>query len=435
VAFAPYDPSAPAALRAQADAADVVMVQGFTLHSYPFLTRLVAPIVVDLYCPFTLEHLEQARGARPPDDPGLLSEARAILEVQNAQLQHGDLFLAASGRQRDFWTGALHTAGRVNPRTLAHDPALTDLVRVVPFGLPDMSVADFDAPARARRVAAGRPAGVLKGVHPAIGAHDKVLLWGGSLLDWQDPEMLIEAVALLTAERPDIRLFFMGVRHPNPQVAPMTVVQRCRDLAQARGLLDTHVIFNDWVPYEERGAYLMEADLGVSTHQAHLETRYAFRTRMLDYIWARLPIVCTEGDHFGELVRERGLGRSVPPVDPRALAHAITTLLDDPAASAAARAALEVAAREMTWSKVVEPLAAYCAAPAFAGDRADRVERFHAALARSFQGTRLLKRTLLRLGVGEGRIESVKRLSAVRAMMTLRNRAAIWRARQRSEQA
>ena len=63
------------------------------------------------------------------------------------------------------------------------------------------------------------------------------------------------------------------------------------------------MIFNDWVPYDERALYLMEADLGVSTHHAHLETRYAFRTRMLDYLWARLPIVCTEGDHFGDLVR------------------------------------------------------------------------------------------------------------------------------------
>ena len=31
----------------------------------------------------------------------------------------------------------------------------------------------------------------MKGVRPGIGASDKVLLWAGSLLDWQDPLTLI----------------------------------------------------------------------------------------------------------------------------------------------------------------------------------------------------------------------------------------------------
>ena len=96
----------------------------------------------------------------------------------------------------------------------------------------------------------------------------------------------------------------------------MAIVERARARARAAGLLDTHVIFNDWVPYEERAAYLREADIGVSTHRQHLETRYSFRTRMLDYLWAGLPIVCTEGDYFGDLVQREGLGRAVPPTTP-----------------------------------------------------------------------------------------------------------------------
>ena len=55
----------------------------------------------------------------------------------------------------------------------------------------------------------------------------------------------------------------------------------------------------------------------------HLETRFSFRTRMLDYLWATLPIVCTRGDHFAELVEREGLGLTVPYGDPEALAAAI----------------------------------------------------------------------------------------------------------------
>lgn len=432
LAIVPYDPASPAALRAQAESADTLVVQGFALHSYPFLTRLVAPVVVDLYCPFTLEYLEQTRTGLTDVDPDTIREARAILEVQNAQLQFGDLFLCASERQRDFWIGALHTAGRVNALTLARDPDLRRLVTVVPFGLPAEPIEHAEQRARTMRIEDGRPAGVLKGVHPAIGAHDKVLLWGGSLLDWQDPETLIDAVAQLSRTRSDLRLFFMGVRHPNPQVKPMAIVDRARARARAAGLLDTHVIFNDWVPYDERAAYLREADIGVSTHRQHLETRYSFRTRMLDYLWAGLPIVCTEGDFFGDLVQREGLGRAVPPNDASALADALARMLDDQAARHTARQAIGRVAAVMTWEAVTAPLRDFCADPAFAADRAPQVERLHDALAKSFRGTHLLKRTLLQAGLAEGDIETVKRWRAVQTAMTWRNKAALWRARRRA---
>ena len=432
VALVPFDPARPSVLRAQAESADAIVVQGFALNSYPFLNTLVCPIVADLYCPFTIEHLEQARTVGGPIPAALEHEAASILTVQNAQLQQADFFLCASERQRDFWIGTLHTAGRVNPRTIARDADLRTLIDVVPFGLPSEPVADAAARARRLRVDRGERPGVLKGVHPAIGRDDRVLLWGGSLLDWQDPETLIAAIARLVRVRDDVKLFFMGVKHPNPQVKPMAVVERSRKLAAALGVADTHVIFNDWVPYDERSLYLLEADLGVSTHHAHLETRYAFRTRMLDYLWARLPIVCTEGDHFGDLVRTRQLGRVVAPADPDALAMAIADLLDNEPAQAAARAALDQVAATMTWDQVVEPLRRWCTEPAFAADREQDVLAFRASMAESFKASRWLKRTALRLGVKEGDVEALKRWGPVRAGMSVRNAVAVRRARRKA---
>jgi glycosyltransferase involved in cell wall biosynthesis len=270
-------------------------------------------------------------------------------------------------------------------------------------------------------------------VHPSIRATDRVLLWGGSLLDWQDPETLITAIARLAHRRDDVKLFFMGVKHPNPQVAPMAVVERSRRLAESLGIAGTHVVFNDWVPYDERALYLAEADLGVSTHHAHLETRYAFRTRMLDYLWARLPIVCTEGDHFGDLVHTKGLGRAVPPGDPDALAAAIAEMLDSDTARRAASDALGVVADTMTWDRVVLPLRQWCADPAFAADREGEVGAFHAHLAESYKTSRWLKRTALRLGVKEGDVEALKRWGPVKAGMSMRNAVAIRRARRKAK--
>jgi GT2 family glycosyltransferase/glycosyltransferase involved in cell wall biosynthesis len=429
-ALAPYSFDDPRALRRLAEQADVLVVQGFTLHRFPFLTQLDVPVVVDLYCPFTIEHLEMRTGASsgrvltPPESAALERDAASVLAVQQGQLRAGDFFICASERQRDFWIGALHSEGRVNPATYAADPTLRRLIDVVPFGVPASGAEEA-----ARR--AGAPERALKGRVPGIGPDDRVLIWGGSILDWQDPEILVRAVARAAERRADLRLFFMGTRHPNPQVSPMQAVGRSMALARELGVLDRHVFFNEWVPYERRAAYLLDADIGVSTHRDHLETRLSFRTRMLDYLWAGLPIVCTEGDHFADLVRARGLGRVVPPGDEEALAGAIVSLLGDEGARARCRARVAAVADESRWSRVAAPLARYCEAPWFAADREPAVRAMRAHLARSYRVSKWMKRSAMRLGVSEVSIERLKDLGPVRAAMKLRNRVAIARARAR----
>ena len=414
-AIVPYSFEDAPLMRRYAEHSDILLVQGFTLERFPVLTERDLPIVVDLYCPFTLEHLEMTR-ARGHSPAAIADDAAAVLALQNRQLLLGDFFICASERQRDFWIGALHTAGRVNPTTYADDPTLRSLIDVVPFGLPDEPLPPRTGPP------------VLKGAHPAIGPHDKVLLWGGSMLDWQDPQTLVRAVARLSAHRHDVKLFFMGTRHPNPQVSPMRAVEECRRLAESLGLAGTHVIFNDWVAYAERVRYLLEADLGLSTHREHLETRFSFRTRMLDYFWAGLPIVCTKGDHFAALVEQQGLGLTVPPGDEEALAAAIERLLDDDAFRNTCRERIRALAPSLTWSKVVEPLREYCAHRRFAADREPAMRALRDRLERSFRVSKWIKRTAFSMGLSESAFERVKQWPPVEAGMRVRNRLARARA-------
>ena len=183
---------------------------------------------------------------------------------------------------------------------------MRSLIDVVPFGLPN------ELAGRIARVGTR----VMKGVRPGIRASDHVLLWAGSILDWQDPQTLVRAVASIAARRDDIKLFFMGTRHPNPQVPPMRAVEEsmalARELGRARHASSSSTT-GCRTPID--GGISIEADLGLSTHRDHLETRLSFRTRMLDYLWTGLPIVCTDGDVFASLVAERGLGAVVPPGD------------------------------------------------------------------------------------------------------------------------
>jgi glycosyltransferase involved in cell wall biosynthesis len=437
--FARYSFDRPESLSKLAEHASVLIVQGFTLARFPVLASLRIPIVVDLYCPFTLEHLEML-ASRPDvvdalwtgtdaDDDRVTPDVRAneadvagVLGVQNMQLSVGDFFICASERQRDFWIGALHTAGRINLRTYAADSTLRSLIDVVPFGLAERPPTESAADGRVG-MNESQPGNVLKGVRPGFHADDHVLLWGGSILDWQDPQTLVRAVASIASRRKDIKLFFMGTRHPNPQVPPMRAVSESIALARDLNVLDTQVFFNDWVPYADRWRYLMEADLGCSTHRDHLETRLSFRTRMLDYLWAGVPIVCTEGDVFASLVADRGLGLVVAPGDVNALAFAIERLIDDQDERMRCRRRLLETAEEFRWHRVVRPLARFCATPRLAADRQAASTAVHPWTQPGYRMTNWVKRTILATGISRKRIEQIKRLPPVRRAMSWHSRA------------
>jgi len=328
--------------------ARVVIAQGLIAPLEPLL-RPGHALVLDFYDPNPVELMAHHR-----DSPR--RRARRSQEYLRQRLlvlaRRGDLFLCATERQRDFWLGLLAAAGRLSWEADRRQPNLDDLLTIVPFGLPE------EPP---------EPAGpALKGVWPGIGPGDKVLLWGGGIWNWFDPLTVIRAAGRAARVRPDLRLFFLGVKHPNPSLPGMAMTGRAVELAREMGLLDRVVFFNhDWVDYGRRAGYLLESDLAVLASGRDLETRLSFRTRLLDCLWAGLPLVLTEGDHFAGLVEREGLGRVVGVGDDEAMARAILELLADEAEQARCRRNLARLAQEMTWPKAARPLLDFCRRPNF----------------------------------------------------------------------
>ncbi len=339
-------------LRTVAAGRDILILQGFTLRSHPWLADLGARMVVDLYDPIHLEMLEGGQHNSPAEQTFMLSGGLDALRVQ---IENGDFFLCATERQRDLWLGHMSALGRVNFASYRQDVTLRKLIDIAPFGIP------ADPPPSGP--------GAIKGVIAGIDAGDQVLLWAGGVYNWFDPVTLIEAVDQLTDVLPRLRLVFMGTKHPSVADLSTVVLGQAIELATERGLLGKHVFFQPgWVPYNERSTFLTDADIGVSTHFLHVETAYSFRTRMLDYLWAGLPIVCSQGDEFAGLVARHGLGAAVPPTDSDALATALRELLTDPAALAAAGNAVRRLAPDYRWATVLAPLVAYCRDPWQAAD-------------------------------------------------------------------
>jgi glycosyltransferase involved in cell wall biosynthesis len=202
-----------------------------------------------------------------------------------------------------------------------------------------------------------------------LAAGDEVILWGGGIYNWFDPLTLIRAIDKLRVRRPNVRLFFLGVQHPNPNVPEMRMVAEARTLALDLGLTDRHVFFNEqWVAYDDRQNYLLEADIGVSTHFHHVETEFSFRTRILDYLWAGLPFVTTAGDSFADLTSRAPLGLTVPPEDVDALESALYRLLDDDELRKRCRANTVAVVADYRWSKVLAPIVEFCRNPVRAPD-------------------------------------------------------------------
>ena len=169
--------------------------------------------------------------------------------------------------------------------------------------------------------------------------------------------------------RDDVKLFFAGVQHPSPDVPPMRMCQAAMSLSDSLGLTNRVVFFNDWVSYEQRGAYLLDADVGVSLHLAHVETRYSFRTRLLDYLWAGLPMVVTAGDTISGWVQRESLGQVVAPEDVDGVKTALLNLLDTSSARMEMAPRFQALREGLHWSQVARPLLDYCENPYCAADR------------------------------------------------------------------
>lgn len=341
----------PGALRRRIQDADVIVAQ----PPWPLVAGWArgsgARLIYDLYDPEPLELLADraAGGESHTSAIGrlLLAMSQTLtLDRTLAALNTGHHFLCASEKQRDLWLGVMLGERLLGDPVYARDPSARSAIDVAPFGVPS-------EPPR-HSASSG-----IRDRFPAIGPGDEIVLWNGGLWNWLDPVSVVRAMGELAPRRPRARLVFMGA---SAEVSGRRAAADARAAATEAGLLDRSVFFNDrWVPYAERADWLLEADCAVSAHVDHLETRFAFRTRLLDCFWGGLPIVCTEGDDLALRVERDDLGATVPAGDPAALAAALERVLDRGREDYAER--LAHAAADHAWDRVAEPLVRFATAP------------------------------------------------------------------------
>jgi GT2 family glycosyltransferase/glycosyltransferase involved in cell wall biosynthesis len=369
-----YNEAEAGSLRVLVENSDVALISGYMVDKFPFLQSTRTRLVVDLYDPFLLENLHYHSSESPADQETLNQLA---VDATNRLARVGDFFICGSERQRDLWMGVLAANGRINPRTFAQDGELRALIDVVGIGFP-------------RRELQHHP--LLRGVHPAFSKDSRIVLWGGGIWDWLDPLTLVRAWPKVLLRNPEARLVFLGTRHPNPAVPHHRMADQTVALAVEIGEKEKTIFFYEWIPYEERESLLHESDIGVALHPPHVETRYSIRTRVLDYLWARLPVLVSDGDITSDWIRLYGVGEVVPPQDSDAAAKALGRLLEKP--KEWWQSQFDCLREAFYWPTVVAPLRRYCLSGSIAPDRSIRSLRAQTPAAAAQQVPSLLPRAL-----------------------------------------
>jgi len=341
------------ALKNLTENADAILIQGHIIYYFPFLKNFKGKIIVDLYNPFNLESLEMFADR---DIAERIRIDKNNLNILKLQLAIGDFFICASEKQRDYWIGMLCAMGRINPYSYDDDSTLRKLIDVVPFGIPS------EPPQHTGESS-------LKDIVPNLKEDDKVALWGGGIWNWLDPITAIKAIWEITRHRKDIRLVFLGARHPDPKLPEMNKCIEAIKLSKELELYNQFVFFNEWVPYQARQNFLLEADVGLSVHQKRIETEYSYRTRVIDYIWARLPVITTEGDSIAKMVKEYNIGEVVRYENAQHLARVMESMLTNNSLKEIYKKNMNKIAPAFSWENVAKPLIEYCMEADYAYDK------------------------------------------------------------------
>lgn len=319
--------------------AHLLITQRLTLPLALWASSYGIKVIIDAYDPSPLELLEfYKKGPQARKDKKIRSQITNLI----FSFKMADGIICASERQRALWTGFLLGQKLITPQVYERDPTLRSFIGIVPFGLSDIP-----------------PQKNGKGLKERLGLdpQDIVLLWGGGLWNWFDPLSLIKAMQIISQKRADIKLVFMGIKPPDPDLPTMSMALESVQLAKKLGLLDKSVFFHyEWIPYEERQNFLLDSDIGVSMHFDHLETHFSFRTRILDYLWAELPIITTSGDLFADLVHNNHLGLVVPPKDEQAIADAVFSLTSHREKFLQIKKNLKAIQEQFYWKSTMIPL-------------------------------------------------------------------------------
>lgn len=178
---------------------------------------------------------------------------------------------------------------------------------------------------------------------PLRDGRDPVLLYIGTLADWQGLDIVIKALPKIL-EKQAVRLQIIGRGRSRQR---KTLAKQIRKLG-----LEKHIAVQSAVPHHEIPALIASADICVAPLSLNDRnvTQGACPIKVLEYMAAGRPLLASNMPIVRELVREDVDGLLFSPNDPDHLAHQALTLLNDfELSKRLAESAAQRALTKFTW--------------------------------------------------------------------------------------
>lgn len=174
--------------------------------------------------------------------------------------------------------------------------------------------------------------------------HPPTLVYVGHLAHYCGADLAIRALPLIAARLPKVRLLVVGGGDA-PYVAGL------HELARSLGVAG-RVEIPGPVPYDQVASVLAQSDIGLSTFRPTPLGVFAFPLKVIEYMAAGLPVLCTRGTEAEEILVRHPAGRAVE-FTPQGLADGALELFLDVEAYARARAVALRAAQVFTWERTL----------------------------------------------------------------------------------
>lgn len=304
-------------------------------------------IIFDLYAPVPVEDYI---GRKYALKTGITDDKEFLSLVDNYRyfLEVGDFFVCSNEIQKDLWTGFAFSGGSITPgRT--RDFNIEDKITLLPMGINMLEL---------KKLANTTP---MRMEFPQIKSADFVMVWTGGLWDWFDGITPVEAINKLVKDgHTNVKLVFLGTKHPNPDIPEMGETVRTIELSKKLGLYNNNIFFREgWIDYDKRLEYLNEADIALYAHRSALEARYSHRTRVLDHILLGLPTIATKGDYLTGIIDAKGYGVAVAPQNIDELAETILELSQNKDKLKRIKQNIIADREQFTWKQSVSSLVKY----------------------------------------------------------------------------
>ncbi|GFP31777.1 hypothetical protein HKBW3S42_00084 [Candidatus Hakubella thermalkaliphila] len=287
----------------------------------------------------------QAKAAVDKDDQFLYNYWNQERHV----IDKGDVFSCVSTPQLYAVIGELGARGRLNQYTNGYN-----FVHVIFEAIPETPLAYNRAALRGTEVA----------------RDDFVVLWSGGYNTWADVDTLFRALEGAMKTNPKIKFLSTGGEiKGQDEVTYFHFLDLIRNSS-----CSANFIMKGWLPIEEARSYYLEADVGINIDQDIYEVRLGSKMRVMEWLWAGLPILSTRVCESIQILEREGVCFTFRPGDAAGLQDQIIWMANHrEKVRQQGESGREFACHNLSYARTTEPLRAWVNNPYLAPDQGQRI--------------------------------------------------------------